>query len=310
MGIVQIATLLTVAGVAAYVLGFIGVAWSIRFTVADKWSTAWYAVSLMPRTVVAGEGLWVFRRGWLRFPILVVFSGLFFGYGINYSGHPYAWPFVGTFVGIAIWAISSFRDESAREAADKLRREVDAEVELAAKEGGDESSEANWLRPAADENDSSKRSDQEPQGPSRIARNLCWIIGIAGSIIAALFFFAELHLAGVKLVFGSDPYIGLRRNDPVDWDTITGALAIFLVSAFFIAIPLAGHVKRPLPIVTLIGAGESTSRKGQNYMVGWLVAHADGYWHLFDYRHVLVSVPDERVAGARVGVLPKRRAKS
>ena len=63
IGIAQLATLLTAAGVAIYVLGLVGLALSINLTFTEKWFTAWYAVSLMPRTVVAGQGVQIWRRG-------------------------------------------------------------------------------------------------------------------------------------------------------------------------------------------------------------------------------------------------------
>jgi hypothetical protein len=61
IGIAQLATLLTAAGVAIYVLGLVGVALSVNLTFAENWATAWYAVSLMPRTVVAGQGVRIWR---------------------------------------------------------------------------------------------------------------------------------------------------------------------------------------------------------------------------------------------------------
>src|SRR5215212_8013740 len=65
ISIAQLATLLTAAGVALYVLGLIGLAVSVYRTFAETWATAWYAVSLMPRTVVAGQGVRIWRRSWV-----------------------------------------------------------------------------------------------------------------------------------------------------------------------------------------------------------------------------------------------------
>jgi len=59
--------LITVAGAAVYVLGLVGLAVTIRSRLTGDFSTAWYVVSLLPRTVVAGQGL----RLWLRWPIIL-----------------------------------------------------------------------------------------------------------------------------------------------------------------------------------------------------------------------------------------------
>jgi hypothetical protein len=65
IGIGELATILTVAGVSIYVLGLMGLAITIRLRLASNISIAWYAVSLLPRTVVAGHGV----RIWLTWPI-------------------------------------------------------------------------------------------------------------------------------------------------------------------------------------------------------------------------------------------------
>jgi hypothetical protein len=67
LSIGSLATILTVAGVAIYVLGLVGLAVTIRLRFAKDISTAWYAVSLLPRTIVAGQGI----RIWLGWPIVL-----------------------------------------------------------------------------------------------------------------------------------------------------------------------------------------------------------------------------------------------
>jgi hypothetical protein len=63
----DLAAVVTVAGIAIYVMGLIGLSVTI-FKVTDDFSTAWYAVSLLPRTVVAGQGV----RLWLRWPLIAM----------------------------------------------------------------------------------------------------------------------------------------------------------------------------------------------------------------------------------------------
>jgi hypothetical protein len=67
IGIGDLAALVTVVGIAVYVMGLVGLSVTIRFNFTGDFTTAWYVVSLLPRTVVAGQGV----RLWLRMPIIV-----------------------------------------------------------------------------------------------------------------------------------------------------------------------------------------------------------------------------------------------
>jgi hypothetical protein len=69
IGIGDLAVLLTAAGVLIYVLGLIGLAIPIHIKHTGDVSAAWYVVSLLPRTVVAGQGL----RIWLGLPLRLTF---------------------------------------------------------------------------------------------------------------------------------------------------------------------------------------------------------------------------------------------
>jgi hypothetical protein len=63
----DIAALLTAAGAIAYVLGLVGFTIPIWRVYHTDFSTAWYAVSLVPNTVVAGQGV----RIWVRWPAAI-----------------------------------------------------------------------------------------------------------------------------------------------------------------------------------------------------------------------------------------------
>src|SRR5215208_8151257 len=67
IGIGDLAAILTTLGVTIYVLGLIGIAVPIRRTFTEDLSTAWYTVALIPRTVVAGQGV----RIWVRWPLVL-----------------------------------------------------------------------------------------------------------------------------------------------------------------------------------------------------------------------------------------------
>lgn len=266
IGIAQLATLLTAAGVAIYVLGLVGLALSINLTFTEKWATAWYAGSLMPRTVVAGQGLRIWRQGLFRI-VSLVFALLLLS--ATYAATRYFVRYIldtlglsstfGIATGIATLigalAVSHFVPGI------MIRRN-------------------RWLARVRSKLEADGNAPQYRRLSLVTAASL-WFIGIGMSI------------SGGYLVFK-----GLRFNSDdgsVNWDIITVAFLVFLVGAFFVAIPSADRIEHPLPSVTLIGAGEGTPK-----LVGWLIAHSDGYWHLFDSQHVLLSVPDERVIEARV----------
>src|SRR5215211_951364 len=67
IGIAEVAALITVVGAAIYGLGLLGVAWPIHKRWQNDAATTLYAVSLIPRAVVAGQGI----RILMGFPTLV-----------------------------------------------------------------------------------------------------------------------------------------------------------------------------------------------------------------------------------------------
>ena len=60
LGIAEVAALITVVGAATYGLGLLGVAWPIHKRWHNDAATTWYAISLIPRAVVAGQGMRIF----------------------------------------------------------------------------------------------------------------------------------------------------------------------------------------------------------------------------------------------------------
>ena len=67
IGFAEVAALITVVGAAIYGLGLLGVAWPIYKRWHNDAATTWYAVSLIPRAVVAGQGMRIF----MGFPTLM-----------------------------------------------------------------------------------------------------------------------------------------------------------------------------------------------------------------------------------------------
>ena len=60
IGLAEVAALITVLGAAIYGLGLLGVAWPIHKRWHNDAASTWYAVSLIPRAVVAGQGVRIF----------------------------------------------------------------------------------------------------------------------------------------------------------------------------------------------------------------------------------------------------------
>jgi hypothetical protein len=60
IGLAEVAALITVVGAAIYGLGLLGLAWPIHKRWNNDASTTWYAMSLIPRAVVAGQGMRIF----------------------------------------------------------------------------------------------------------------------------------------------------------------------------------------------------------------------------------------------------------
>ena len=67
VGFAEVAALITVVGAAIYGLGLIGIAWPIHKRWHNDAATTWYAISLIPRAVVVGQGIRIF----LGFPTVI-----------------------------------------------------------------------------------------------------------------------------------------------------------------------------------------------------------------------------------------------
>jgi len=67
VGFAEVAALITVLGAAIYGLGLLGVAWPIYKRWQNDAATTLYAISLIPRAVVAGQGMRIF----MGFPTLI-----------------------------------------------------------------------------------------------------------------------------------------------------------------------------------------------------------------------------------------------
>jgi hypothetical protein len=289
IGIAELATLLTAAGVAIYVLGMIGLALSIRLTFTQRLSTAWYAVSLMPKTVVAGQGMRIWRKGMLS--VLIVALMLALGVGLGTFINPTVGFIVGTLAVVIVLGLYL----AAR--ADPPRMPGPTAVD-------------------ADRN-------EPPRPLSRITVIMLMLVGSAGiggrSWVA--FHALQMTVNGRDLtlraprapVCALQDIIGSFQITP-NWDNLAVGVLILLVGAFLLGIPLSRSVEPPLPWVVLLTAvkltdsKEAEPNKRHEVVKGWLVANTGGYWHLFDREHQLVSIPDGSVSAAQVQDTPRTNA--
>jgi hypothetical protein len=88
---------------------------------------------------------------------------------------------------------------------------------------------------------------------------------------------------------------GLANQITVSFSGSFPWIMLTFAGAFVVGLPIAVAADAPLPDVTITkqidGAPEGVSES----LEGRLVAHSDGFWHLFDENDILLSIPDDRV---------------
>jgi hypothetical protein len=111
------------------------------------------------------------------------------------------------------------------------------------------------------------------------------------------------------LVTGSSITPGLL---PYHLDPYFVGGSLLLVGSFLMGLVPAIAASPPLPKVRVTKHPDDTLAEGApDPMEGWLVAHNDGFWHLFVFaneQHELLAVPDNDVAAVRIlEKLPERK---
>jgi hypothetical protein len=228
-------------------MGLVGLSLTIRFNFTIDFTTAWYAVTLLPRTVVAGQGV----RLWLRWPLIAT-AILVPAVQITASGSIIVTAFLGG-IALATLAQSVTRSSAARRRVWSISVIPITLGLLTVQEG---------VILAA----------QEPSLRAKLASTVLEALGIA-----------------------------------VDENSVAIGVMLILLGGFAIGIPSAIVFRPPLPRVKLEIDDEASNpsvamKQGPNPLEGWLVAHSDGFWHLFpDESKELQSIPDEQVHVARTG---------
>jgi hypothetical protein len=76
-----------------------------------------------------------------------------------------------------------------------------------------------------------------------------------------------------------------------------------LIGTFIISLPTATSAIPPLPKVQVIKQPADALEGIRNPVEGWLIAHSDGFWHLFvvvEKQPEFLSVPDDQVLAVRI----------
>jgi hypothetical protein len=281
----SLATILTVAGVTIYVLGLVGLAATIRLRLARDIPMAWYAVSLLPRTIVAGQGI----RIWLGWPISVTatiallmilskalelkadttLSILFYGVILVF------------FLYLVVFVWKAWRSDipGAKDLA-FVRNRRHAFTRFAAR--------------------------ILAIGLYTLAALLAASVIALGSVIlmvAGILVFTGLSPAGyargfLKGFFGDLYWI--VGGVPYNHMELVGIITLF-VGGFIVGLPSALLKKPPLPRVQLTKKPGDSAGVLPDSMTCNLVTHSsDGLWHVFDDTGQLWAIPDDEVLLARI----------
>jgi hypothetical protein len=264
ISIADLAALITAAGITIYVLGLVGLAVSIRLRFRTDLPTAWYAVSLLPRTIVAGQGV----RIWLGWPIvltLVVLAATLVSEALWKPEHLY--------LGIVI--VVAFVDIFIRAPASMRRYFRLRSVPHTA-------SSITWVL---------------RQLLKVVVGTWVMVLGAVIMTLAAFLITQQEAPAGSALFTSIAAAIGDNRA--------FGILLLF-VGSFIVGVPVATLISPPLPLVKITPPEAARAGMLPPPIEGHLVAHSNGFWHLFDKNNELLSIPDDRVSSVRIASKTER----
>jgi MFS family permease len=273
MTIGDLATILTVAGVSIYVLGLIGLAIPIRRVFTGELTTAWYVVSLVPKTVVAGQGV----RIWLGWPIaltglmvLIAVAAAFVLRQLPSANPAWFWLYYAAWMALGIAPLLvSF-------------------ALLVITVGG-----AQVIRDFLG------------------SRSITWLLGTVAPLLSALIGILIIQVATYTMVVPSillEQWHGFSPSSPIpsvleyvtEHPILMGIILLF-VGGFLVGVPAATRVSPPLPRVQITKHPPEGRREViPPPLQGHLVSHSDGFWHLFDVNNALLSIPDDQVLAVRI----------
>jgi hypothetical protein len=258
--VADVLTIVTVAGVAVYVVGLVGLALAIRLRFTDGLSTAWYVVALLPRTIVAGQGV----RIWLEWPIPFAMAATILATVL---------------VSLTDAAGLAISVETARNA---LRVLIPALGFVAL---------AVFLVFVL-------RSLQKAQRyPGNWERRVVVKHVVEATVMAA--FGGILMAEGASLTIQATLQGGMSMAE-ARLSTVLLGPVLFIIGGFLIGVPAAALVDHPLPCVTIARHAKGEPEDTSVSFEGYLITHTDGYWHVFDDMDNLLSIPDAEVSDIRI----------
>jgi hypothetical protein len=260
IGIGELATLITAAAAIVYVLGLLAVSWPIFARITNNPIDTWYAVSLIPKTIVAGQGV----RILLQYPLVVTF-----------------------FYGLVNMVMSIATDVALLATGSLVVRLVVKIIflvlELLIILTVLLQPQTRWvLGSVAD------AFEAEDIPSSLIVLTYALFLLLLGPVLYVGRLFRDAIV--VK---------DLQLPPQIIWNGTSifhAVLFLFLIS-FFIALPAAMVADPPLPTVEITTQSDDSN---DVTVTGHLVAHTDGVWHFFDEENTLISLRDDKVDVARV----------
>lgn len=330
ISIPDLLTFLTTSGVAIYVVGLIGLAIAMRLHFTDDVSTAWYAVALLPRTIVAGQGV----RIWLRWTVpYAIFAA---GLGALVVGFLKAGNLAVTAVlvplipasGLGLLAlfyvaILNYMQKEENQSKEEEKRQKGAKQP----EISDTrfkwlpyplNSVLKWLFPPdplkipAPWKPKGEKVSHQLFGHFIFATIMAGLGGITMSLGAFVVMTAiggeninkivcsETDIRGAICTADVSSIVNAVANAPSQG--VFSGMMLFIAGGFLVGISAAATVDHPLPLAKIVTVPTSEPRgiPAPN-REGYLVTHADGFWYFFDEDHQrLLSIPDAQVSEVRL----------
>lgn len=255
--VTQLAALVTLLAAVIYILGVVALGWSIQTKVTHYVPATLQALSVIPKTVVAGQGLTLFLGlpavvtfVWILMAILqsvALIIVLFFDWGAYWAQIPSS-----PLYSLVLILIASF-------VLILLLRWIDRNPHL--------------------------RGVRTLSQRFRLSlASAFWTI-VFLALGAVLSLLAGPRIANALFITGS----GWDIYFAIDWRLALVGLALVFLSAFLIGVPIALSIDPPLLTAKITIQDEVNSAK--QTITAKLVGRSEGVWYYFNDRGTLVSVP-------------------
>ncbi len=287
LDIPAIATLITISATTIYVLGLMALGYPVYSRITKNSSTALYVVSVVPRTVVAGHGV----RFLLGIPLIwtLLFAAFlsvprlvqdWVDVSSNYIEHPVWDQTITTFLSglpviasIAIVLVLLGLHEVLSAAG--LYNIFYPYSSLRSIAGGENPRPASITDTVDPPDEAGERDLRKFFAPSLFIAN---VIGCLGGAVGGLI----LAIEGWS------------------WKTLFWALLIVIIINFVANMLTVVSIRPPMPKVKVIRIGENEGKppeqsKPPEQIKGYLIAHSDGLWYIFDEKYkVLQTIRDDK----------------